>query len=114
MSFRLFDEAASVAAGASFGASAAAAAADVEELLERVDREKKLVDGVAMLASLGIQELPLKIRMCQDRCVGTGEVTGAWCQSNRICYPFFYKPTFLGRSLWRAYFQAIQSLKCAW
>ena len=55
VSFRLFDEAASVAAGASFGASAAAAAADVEELLERVDREKKLVDGVAMLASLGIQ-----------------------------------------------------------
>ena len=91
MSFRLFDEAASVAAGASFGASAAAA--DVEELLERVDREKKLVDGVAMLASLGIQELPLKIRMCQDRCVGTGEVTGAWCQSNRICYTFLFTHT---------------------
>ena len=51
------------------GGSGAASAAGVAAPLEKIAKEKRLVDGIAMLASLGIEELPLKIRMCPDRCL---------------------------------------------
>ena len=60
---RLFNEASAASL------SAAAAASSPNSSVEKIVKEKRLVDGVTLLASFGIEELPLKIRMCQDRSV---------------------------------------------